>query len=73
MMLSLEEAREWFEIRDHVREAVEQLEMCVHCGRVRDKSHLIRIRGQYRCRPDLRGDCWGDSAGRPRAAWEGTW
>lgn len=51
MRLTLKEAQEWFEIRDHVKEAVLQLEMCSRCGRVRDLSNLIRMGGDYCCRP----------------------
>ena len=62
MTLTLEEAREWFQIRDHVRDSVQQLEVCATCGRVRERSQLIWIDGNYHCRPDRKGDCWENPA-----------
>ncbi len=58
MTLTLKEAQEWFQIRDHVKEAVEHLEVCSRCWRVRDRAQLIRVEGGYCCRPgDKEGRC----------------
>ena len=57
MRLTLEETREWFQIRDHVRQALLQLEVCSRCWRVRDLTQLIHIGGYYCCRPDDKDGC----------------
>lgn len=57
MWLTQEETREWFQMRDHVRQSVMQLEVCDHCSRVRDRAHLIRVAGTYYCRPDDEEGC----------------
>ena len=69
MKLTHEEVREWFLIRDHVRRAVQRLEVCNRCWRVRDEAHLIRIaqyrqecvHGLYCCRPDDEDGCLGSN------------
>ena len=57
MSLTHDEAREWFEIRDRVKEAVQQLEACARCWRVRDLSHLVLLDGSYFCRPGHAEGC----------------
>ena len=57
MTLTLQETREWFQIRDHVKEAVRRLEMCSRCGRVREIAHLVHVQGNHCCRPGDKGGC----------------
>lgn len=57
MTLTIKEAREWFQIRDHVKDAVTHLEMCERCWRVRDQEHLVVVDGAYCCRPGDKGGC----------------
>ena len=64
MKLTHEEAREWILIRNHVRRAVERLEVCNRCWRVRDEAHLIRIAGLHCCSPEDEGGCLGPRARR---------
>ena len=64
MRLNREEVQEWFQIRDHVRDAVLRLEVCARCWRVRDRTHLFRIGGTYRCRPDDEERCLASRAKR---------
>lgn len=71
MKLTHEEVQEWFLIRDHVRRAVQRLEVCDRCWRVRDEARLIRIarygqergHGLYCCRPDDEEGCLGPRQG----------
>ncbi len=51
MKLTLDETREWFQIRDHVKDAVQHLEVCDSCLRVRDITDLIHVADGYRCHP----------------------
>lgn len=70
MRLTIKEAREWFQIRDHVKEAVAQLEVCERCWRVRDLEHLVLVDGVYCCRPGDAGGCLAARAStRPQASW----
>lgn len=62
--LTQEEVREWFQIRNHVRDAVLQLEVCGRCWRVRDQSRLFRIAGTYCCRPDDDEGCLASRTAR---------
>ena len=56
MKLTLNETREWFQMRDNVKDAVLNLEMCDHCLRVRDMADLVEVNSGYRCRPgDVNG------------------
>lgn len=57
MTLNLEETREWFQIRDHVKDAVLHLEVCDRCWRVRDLADLIEVEGSYCCRPGDKNGC----------------
>ncbi len=57
MKLTIEEAREWYQIRDRVREAVADLEVCSRCGRVRDKANLVGTSRYYCCRPGDKNGC----------------
>jgi len=57
MTLTIEEAREWFRIRDRVKQAVFRLEVCGRCWRVRDLAKLIPVRGSYCCRPGDQNGC----------------
>ena len=57
MGLTLKEAREWFQIRDNVKDAVLHLEVCDSCLRVRDLENLVQIGNTYRCRPGDKDGC----------------
>ncbi len=59
MTLTLEETREWYRIRDHVRQVVEHLEVCWRCSRVRELSDLVLVKGMYCCRPGDKKGCLG--------------
>ena len=59
MRLTQSEAREWFQIRDNVKDAVQHLEVCDACMRVRDLDSLIQIGEGWRCRPGDENGCLG--------------
>lgn len=57
MKLTINETREWYNIRDHVRDVVLRLEVCCRCWRVRDKAELVGAGPVYFCRPGDREGC----------------
>ena len=59
MTLTLQEAREWFQMRKHVREAVMHLEVCHRRWRVRELTHPMRVGRAQCCRPGDTGSCLG--------------
>lgn len=70
MTLTINEAREWFQIRDHVKEAVSHLEVCERCWRVRDLADLVPVEGVYCCRPGDPGGCLaGRGSVQPQPSW----
>ncbi len=59
MKLTLDETKEWFQIRDHVKDVILHLEMCSRCWRVRDRENLIGTQSGYCCRPGDKNGCLG--------------
>ena len=57
MLMTREEAREWFQIRDRVRDAVLNLETCTRCWRVRDAARLVQLGDAYYCFPGDTSGC----------------
>ncbi len=59
MELTVEETREWCKIRDRVKHAVERLEVCSRCSRVRDLADLVMVGPDYFCHPGDKSGCLG--------------
>lgn len=49
--LTLDEVREWYALRNHVRQHISSLEVCGRCDRVREVRHLtLDGTTSYKCR-----------------------